>query len=105
MSLDKFTKQNHEKFVISGSFINDLDDGELIVLADSTVTAVDVDEEDVTSTVLNAATKSLDMPKIKIQVQDGLEANSPYKITFRATTDAVPANVFELDVIMKIKEL
>lgn len=104
MALDQFEKQSSEKFVISGSFSNDLDAGENIDSGASSVTASDKNGQDVSSTVLNAATKTVDGSKILIQVQGGDESLSPYKITFKAVTDATPPNEWELDIRMKIKE-
>ena len=105
MALDSFQKQSSEKFVISCSFENDLDSNESIVLNNSTITAVDKDSNNSTSEVLTSGTITVDGSKLKIQVKDGDESKSPYKITFKAVTDATPPNSWEKDILMKIKEL
>ncbi|MEA1998777.1 MAG: hypothetical protein U9N61_05580 [Euryarchaeota archaeon] len=105
MALNTFTKQSYEVFWISASFANDLGDSEAIVLASSTVTAIDANGDDVTSTVLVSGTISVSDQTLRIQVQAGSESLSPYKITFRITTNASPVNKWEHDVRMKIKEL
>ncbi len=106
MAIDNFTKQISEEFVFSASFINDLDDGESIDLGSSSVVAEDVEGNPATTDVLNIATLSLESThKLKVQVKGGEEAKQPYKITFKAVTDAVVPNSWEKDIKMKIKEL
>ncbi len=106
MALDSFEKQASEKFVISASFADDLDVGESIVLNSSSVVAEDVEGNPATSTILNVPTLSLENgSKLKVQVMAGEEEKSPYKITFKAVTDALVPNAWELDIKMKIKEL
>ncbi len=105
MALDSFEKQSFEEFVISASFENDLDDGEEIDLVASSVSAVNSAGEDASSDVLNVSTLSLDgTDKLKVQVKGGDEENTPYKITFKAITNATVPNKWELDILMKIKE-
>ncbi len=106
MALSSFEKQPSERFVISVSFANNLDTDEAVDLASSSVTAMDSAGEDATATVLAVATLSLvGTDTLKVQVKDGLEAGTPYKITFTCVTDAAVYNVWEKDVKMKVKEL
>jgi len=105
VSLGTFTKQPAEKFVIAFSFADELGDDEAIVINSSTVTAMDNTGVDVTADVLESITKVLADTAIKIQVKAGTVEKAPYKLTARAVTDTSPANLFELDIIMKIKEL
>lgn len=109
-SIESFTKQNYEQFFIAGDLVNVLETGESIVLADTTITAINSDGDDATTEVLQAVTKALDDSPdggtnnmVKIRVQEGAEANSPYKITFRIPTDQ--NNKWEIDTKLKIKEL
>ena len=109
-SIESFTKQNYEQFFIAGDLVNVLETGESIVLADTTITAINSDGDDATTEVLQPATKALDdSPNggtnnmVKIRVQEGAEADSFYKITFRIPTDQ--DNKWEIDIKMKIKEL
>lgn len=105
MALDSFEKQPSEKFVISGSFAGDLDDGESLVLGLCSVVAVDTDNNVATTDVLDLSTFTLEgTSKLKVQVKDGEESKSAYKITFKGVTDATPSNLWELDITMVIKE-
>lgn len=101
-SPESFTKQPAEAFTIAGDFVNVLETGETIVIGSSTVTALDVDEVDSTSIVLDGAA-SVDTTRLKQKVQAGVEANSPYKITFLAVTSL--GNAFEIDVFMEVEEI
>lgn len=109
-SIESFTKQNYEQFFIQGDVVDVLEDGENIDLTNATVIATDKNGEVVTSSILQTASKALgDSPDggtdnaVKIRVQEGVEALSPYKITFRIPTDL--NNRFEIDLKMKLKEL
>ena len=106
--MDMFTKQTYEEFYIAGDFSEDedgndiLDSGETIVLASSTVAAEDKDGTDVSSTVLDQSTKTVDGSQLKMLCKAGAEASSPYKITFKAVTSS--GNKYEIDVRMNIEE-
>ncbi|MCK5681163.1 hypothetical protein KAI46_10185 [bacterium] len=107
MALDSFSKQAYEVFWISSSFANDLGTSEAIVISSSAVTVTDKDGTDVTSDVIVAGTLSCDstVQITQVQIKGGDEAASPYKITFRIVTDSSPANKWENDIKMKVKEL
>jgi len=107
MALDFFTKQAYEVFWISSSFANDLGSSEAIIIASSTVTVTDKDDTDVTSDIIVIGTLSCDSTNqiAQVQIKGGVESASPYKITFRIVTDSSPANKWENDVRMKVKEL
>ena len=107
MALDSFSKQAYEVFWISSSFANDLGSSEAIVVASSTVVVEDVDGTDVTSGVIVTGTLNIDSTSqiARVQIKGGVEASSPYKITFRITTESSPANKWENDIKMKVKEL
>lgn len=112
-----FTKQPVETFYVGAEFSQNLDTGETIVLAGSTVTAEDSNGNDVTSTVIESGTTAVATataaevdneytPKtsgmLEARVKAGT-AGETYKLTFRGLTSA--ANKFELDVRMKVKQL
>ena len=98
--IENYTKQPWEEERIAGEFTDDLDDGETI--SSSTVSAVDKDDNDVSTTVLDQATKTIDGGYVKIFAKGGSEAASPYVITFRATTS--DGQKLEVDVRMRIEE-
>jgi hypothetical protein len=101
--MDSFTKQPSEEFYIAGGFTNVLQTGETIVEGSSTVTAVDTsDDSDASTIVLEQATKTVDGVYLKMQCKAG-ENNGKYKITFRASTS--DGNLFEVDVLMRVKEI
>ena len=99
-----FTKQIAETFKIWAGITNVISVGESIAIANCTITAYDVDGTDVTSTILDLATKAVyDTTKVEVQVKAaGVVASSPYKITFIIVTD-VP-NTWEVDVQLKIRD-
>ena len=106
MALDKFEKQPYEVFWISASFANDYGASEAIVIGSSTVTVTNTDGVDATADVIVAGTASANGTQgMKVQVTGGSEDNSPYKITFRSVTDSTPANKWEKDIKMTVKEL
>jgi hypothetical protein len=110
MALSTVEKQIYESFFIGGSIYNVQQSGEAIVLANSTVVAEDKDGTDVSSTLLSQATKSLGDDEnggtnnvLKIRLQGGTEAASPYKVTFKMETDQ--ANKWEVDILVKVEEV
>ncbi len=105
MSLDSFSKQPYEVFSISASFVSNLGDSETIEIGSSAVTAVDKVGNDATDDVIVSGTKAVTDGVMRVQITAGTVALSPYKITFRSVTNATPANKYELDVTMKVKEL
>ena len=100
MALSKFTKQISETFPISVDFSDNMATGEIIV--SEVISATDVDGDDATAGVLSDPGND-GAQAATVRVLAGTEALSPYKITFKATTDE--DNVWELDILMKIKEL
>ena len=96
----QFNKNSAEEFVIAGGITNVVGDGEALVGGSSTVTAEDVNGEDVTATVLDTDTKSVDGNYLKCLCRAGTEALSPYQITFKMVTDA--ANTYIVVVAMDI---
>ena len=111
-SVPKVEKQSWEEFYIGADFYDVLksDGTEVLVLASCTVTAVDKDDTDVSDTFTQQATISLDDSEegyednvLKIRVQDGATASSPYKLTFKAISNL--GNKWEKDIKVKVKEL
>ena len=100
MALAKFTKQISETFPISVDFSDNMATGEVIL--SEVISATDNAGDDVTADVLSDPGND-GAQAVTVRVLAGTEALSPYKITFVATTDE--SNVWELDVLMKIKEL
>jgi len=110
-SVESFEKQNYESFFIAADLVDVLETGEIIDLGSTTIVAVKEDgTTDATNIVLQPLTKTLDDSPdggsnnmVKIRVQAGVEADSPYKITFKIPTSL--NNKWEVDVKLKIKEL
>ncbi len=95
-----FWKYPNEKFEIEMDFSSLLGASETISTA--TVTAYDKDGTDVSATLLDGATKTIDGGSIKIQVQAGT-AGERYKIVFQADT-SVP-QTFKEKSLCEVKEL
>lgn len=106
--MKSFKKQTYEEFFISASILDVKEVSDSILLANSVVLAEDKDGTDVTSTVLDTASKRLDSDPsgtdtnnmLSILVKAGTTTASPYKITFRFVTTA--GNKWEVDVRMRI---
>ena len=99
-----FEKQPSETFKISVGITDVISTEESIVIADTTIVAIDCNGNDVTSTLLDLTTKTIyDTTKVQVRVKaSGEEALSPYKITFLIITDSL--NKFEVDVYLRIRE-
>lgn len=100
--MDKVEKQGYESFKIDSDFVNVLVEDESIILANSSVIAVDKDGVDASSEVLDVSTLAVFGSKLVVRVRAGDEAHSPYKITFYAQTDLL--NKWEIDVRLRIRE-
>lgn len=104
MSLEKTEKQPYESYFIHGNFEEVMKEGETI--SQYTVTAVDVDGVDATSTLIENGSETVgtgeDIHKLFARIQGGLEAKSKYKVTFRIVTNT--GNKWEVDAEVKIKE-
>lgn len=102
MARASFEKQSWETWIIAMDISDDLEDGETILLATSSISAVDKDGNDVSNDVLDSSGKAVSGPLLQIRVFAGDESLQPYKITFRAVTSL--DNKYELDVKMVIRE-
>jgi hypothetical protein len=98
---NKVKKQPYEAFVVSADFSKVLTDGEAV--SSVVATAEDTDGTDVSDTFLNQATADHDTEKGWVQVQDGDEDGSPYKVTIRVVTDQ--ANKWEVDIFVEVEEI
>ncbi|MDY6957797.1 MAG: hypothetical protein SVK08_01435 [Halobacteriota archaeon] len=102
MSTNYFSKQNYETFTVAANFTNVMNSDETIVLASSDVVAEDKDGNDVSDTVLVSGSKAVDGFNLKIRVQAGTAASSPYKITYKAVTNV--GEQYEVDQFMEVEE-
>ncbi len=100
MALATFYKQPYEEFPVSVDFSENMAEAETIIA--QTISAVDNVEADATADVLSAPENDGAFGAL-IKVLAGTELLSPYKITFRIITSE--GNKWELDILMKIKEL
>ena len=115
MATGKVKKQSWEAYPISASILKwqPDDSTEVVELATSTVIAEDKDGTNVSDTFMNQGTKTLDsdpdgdftdnMLSMKFASEGGLEAASPFKVTFRMITDE--GNYYEADYIVTVKEI
>jgi hypothetical protein len=106
------TKQSYEEFRIDVDFGLNMETGEALVVGSCTVVCEDKDGEDVTTTLLDDTTKKLVTGSssalanggLQVLIKGGSEAAEPYKYTFKGVTDLDPANKWEKDVTMRIRE-
>jgi hypothetical protein len=105
-------KQIYERYYISGSILGVQENvNEKIVLGSSTVAAIDNAGDDVSTTLLEQATKRLDNdPKglyignmLSIRVRGGDPDLSPYQVTFKMETNY--GNRFEADMRVGVGEI
>ena len=104
----EFFKQPYESMVPYGGFTNVMEDGETITLGSSTVTAMDVSEDDASGDILSGSPAIYDDDdgnpfRLGIRVVAGEEAKSPYKITFKILTSL--NNKWEVDCFLNVEEL
>ena len=112
--LDQFSKQSWESNMVGVDHSKNLASGESIVLGSSTVTAIDGDGDDATSTVLDnddMVVGTASQSDISVTpVANGLlstrvKAGSSgviYTLTFKAVTSA--GNKIETDIKMKVED-
>jgi len=111
MPVDSFQKQTWEVWTTWGSILNVQEATETVVLATSSVSAMDNEGNDVSSTFLDQGTKALgDDPDgdytdnlLAMKCRGGDIDKSPYHITFYMVTSL--ANQYEVDVKVKIKRI
>ena len=107
--LNRFEKQPSEKIMIWASAVNNMSSTEKLVLGSCSVSAVDEDGTDVTSTLVDQSTLQLgDHPDkggtnniLGVMVRNG-ESGKRYKVTFQLATDL--GQVFEVDVVVYVKD-
>jgi hypothetical protein len=111
MSIESFEKQTWEEWPVYGSILNVQNETETVVLGSSSVSAMDKDGNNVSSTFLDQGSKALgDDPDgaytdnmLGMKCRDGEISKSPYYITFYMVTSE--GNKYEVDVKVKIKRI
>jgi len=98
-------KQPGETFWIRGGITNVISGEESIVIGSCSVTAVDVNGSNAADIIDAAGIAVDDTTKVKVRVKKDttIEAESPYKITFKIVTDG--GNTWEVDVYLQIRDL
>ena len=104
----EFFKQPYESMVAYGGFTNVMEDGETITLGSSTATALDIDEVDASSDILQGTPAIYNDAdgnpfRLGIRVVAGVETKSPYKITFKILTNL--NNKWEVDCFLNVEEM
>jgi hypothetical protein len=101
MALESFTKQPYEEFVIAGEFSAVLAVAETI--STPLMTAINKKTgTDTTATVIEAGTVAVNGTRVQARCKAGADKET-HKITIRAETS--DQNKWEIDVLMKVKEL
>lgn len=104
MALKYTVKQPYEKYFCHADFASVMVLGETI--STFAVTAMDVDENDVTSTLIEAGTPQIgtgdNTQKVYFRIQAGTQDISPCKFTTRVETST--GNRWEVDGKIKIKD-
>lgn len=110
MAIPKTTKQGWEEYFIAGSIIDVQKDGaETVVLGTSTIEAIDAEGNDALATIVDAATKKLDDDPngsytdnmLSVKCKGGVEASSPYVVTFKMVTTEGQKWETEMKVVVK----
>ena len=100
MVLTKTTKQASEKYFVYGNFEHVMEESETIV--SSSATCRDKDGEDVTASLIESGSETVDNRRLYIRIQNGLQSLSPYIFTIKITTST--GNEWEVDGKVTIKE-
>jgi len=111
MAIPTETKQPWESWFIWGSIINVQEATETVVLAGSTVLAMDKDGKDAQGVIVDLSTMVLgDDPTgvytdnlLGVRLQGGDPEKSPYMVTFKMNTSL--ANKYESEMKITVKEL
>ena len=116
-TVGRLEKQSYEEFRIDADFGNNMVEGEVLVLGDSSscceVKIWDKDGTETTSEMLDESTiaiitgseSGITDAGLQILVKGGAETKSKYKITFYGVTDLTPPNRWEKDCQLTIREL
>jgi hypothetical protein len=101
---DKFYKQEFDSFVVGVDYSNVLAlTEETLSLSESSITAYNSSGEEVSDILVQASMAIQTSTILRIRVEGGTAELSPYKITFKAITNA--DNQWEKDVKMHIEEI
>jgi hypothetical protein len=102
MIVGNLTKQPFEEFPVSANFAAELADGETIT--DAVVTAKrQSDGVDTTATILNG-TRAIATPLVTQPIKAGASGER-HVITMKVTTSATPANKWEVEIIVNVREI
>lgn len=110
MAITKTTKQGWEEYFIAGSIMDVQKDGtERVVLATSVIEAIDNAGDDALATIVEVATKKLDDDPegsytdnmLSVKCVGGVEALSPYVVTFKMVTTEGQKWETEMKVVIK----
>ena len=116
-TVGKLEKQSYEEFRIDADFGNNMVEGEVLVLGDSSSccevkiwdkegTETTDEMLDESTTVLIAGSESgITDAGLQILLKGGTEGKSKYKITFYGVTDLTPPNRWEKDASLLVREL
>ena len=99
--MDSFHKQIWEEFEITVDFSAVMATGETIMGASSSVISYDKNGDDESATTLGVPTYH--SQDVAVLVKAGIEAKSPYKITFKVETNS--GNKWEKDLRCTIAEI
>jgi len=100
----RFSKQPYEEFFWGADFSDVMDtDNESILLASSSITAMDSAELSDDTVFYVATLMVVSLSILAVRVKAGTAALSPYKFTYRIETSA--ANKYEKDVFMSVLDV
>jgi len=102
MGLTKTTKQSYERYFVNADFSAVMETGETIDEADVSIVALDNAGECATATVIDDTSLYVEGVKVYVRIIDGVEADSPYKVTFQIETSL--GNRWEVEGLVAIKE-
>lgn len=104
MAVNQIVKQSNETFAIYAGISNVYQTDEQIDVDESTVTCVDVDGTDASTMLSGSPSLGSDGLKLyqRLAAGAGVEASSPYKVTFLMVTNQ--SNTYEKDVYVYVKD-
>jgi len=100
MGLTKTEKQGYERYFVHGDFSDVMEEGELI--STNEITALDKEGEDATADIIESGTELAEGFNMYVRLKDGVQTDSPYKVTIRVETSL--GNRWEVDGQMVVKE-
>lgn len=104
MSLESFTKQGYDSFLLTANFSRNMRTGDTLILGNTVITAKDKEGDDATAAILTMGDKAVSGMRLQVRIKAGTQALSPFVVRYLTGTTTL-GDQWEKDIKVKIKEL